>query len=116
MSVAQSTLRHAPRMPARDAPVLAAMMSLSAQNHLEMALTDPGKLWQNGMNETLQRQVRDECLSMKWFPNRSEAKAVISTWRQHYNEIRPHSRLDQRTPSEFARGLQSTKPEPIIQE
>ena len=116
MSVARSTLRYAPRMPARDAPVLAAMMSLSAQNQLEMALTDPGKPWQNGMNETLQRQVRDECLSMKWFPNRSEAKAVISTWRKHYNEIRPHSRLDQRTPSEFARGLQPTKPEPIIQE
>jgi len=31
MSVARSTLRYAPRMPVRDAPVLAAMVSLSAQ-------------------------------------------------------------------------------------
>ncbi len=31
MSVARSTLRYVPRMPARDAPVLAAMVSLSAQ-------------------------------------------------------------------------------------
>ena len=53
---------------------------------------------------------------MEWFRNRTEAKAVIGTWQQHYNEIRPHSRLGQRTPAEFARGLQSTKPEPFIQE
>jgi putative transposase len=31
MSVARSTLRYAPRMPLRDAPVLAAIVNLSAQ-------------------------------------------------------------------------------------
>jgi putative transposase len=92
------------------------LLRWAAQNQLEMALIDPGKPWQNGVNESFNGKFRDECLSMEWFRNRAEAKAVISTWRQHYNEIRPHSRLGQRTPGEFARELQSTKPEPIFQE
>ena len=55
----------------------------AAQNQLEMALIDPGKPWQNGVNESFNGKFRDECLSMEWFRNRTEAKAVISTWRQH---------------------------------
>jgi len=93
-----------------------ALLRWAAQNQLEMALIDPGKPWQNGVNESFNGKFRDECLSMEWFRNRTEAKAVIGTWRQHYNEIRPHSRLGQQTPGEFARKLQLTKPEPIFQE
>ena len=44
---------------------------------------------------------RDECLSLKWFRNRTEAKVVIEQWRRHYNEVRPHSSLAYRTPNEF---------------
>lgn len=80
-----------------------ALLRWAAQNQLEMALIDPGKPWQNGVNESFNGKFRDECLSMEWFHNRAEAKAVIGTRRQHYNEIRPHSRLGQRTPGEFAR-------------
>lgn len=29
-------------------------------------------------------KFRDECLSMEWFRNRIEAKAVIDQWRRHY--------------------------------
>ena len=92
-----------------------ALLRWAAQNQLEMVLIDPSKPWQNGVNESFNGKFRDECLSMEWFRNRTEARAVINTWRQHYNEIRPHSRLGQRTPGEFARELQSTKPEPILQ-
>ena len=49
----------------------------------------------------LQRQFRDECLSMEWFRSRREAKVVIEVWRRHYNAVRPHSSLDYRTPIEF---------------
>ncbi len=94
-----------------------ALLRWAAQNQLEMALIDPGKPWQNGVNESFNGKFRDECLSMEWFRNRAEAKAVIGTWRQHYNEIRPHSRLGQRTPGEFARELQlANQPEPISQD
>ena len=43
-----------------------------------------------------------ECLSLEWFRSRAEAKAVIETWRQHYNEVRPHSSLGYLTPAAFA--------------
>ena len=32
----------------------------------------------------------------------TEAKQLIETWRQEYNESRPHRSLGERTPSEFA--------------
>ena len=48
-----------------------------------------------------------ECLSLEWFRSRSEAKVVIESWRQHYNEVRPHSSLGYLTPAEFAARLRS---------
>lgn len=56
-------------------------------------------------------------LSMEWFRNRTEAKVVIEQWRQHYNEIRPHSSLGNQTPATFKKQcLSTTKPGAIFQE
>jgi putative transposase len=94
-----------------------ALLRWAAQNQLETALIDPGKPWQNGVNESFNGKFRDECLSMEWFRNRAEATAVISSWRQHYNEVRPHSRLGNKTPGEFARQQQSlNQPGAVLQE
>ena len=68
---------------------------------IETALIDPGKPWQNGMDESFTGRFRDECLSLEWFRSRREAKVIIETWRRHYNEVRPHSSLDYLTPHEF---------------
>ncbi len=38
------------------------------------ALIDPGKPWQNGVNESFNGKFRDECLSLEWFRSRAEAK------------------------------------------
>lgn len=72
---------------------------------LELALTDPGKPWQNGTNESFNGKFRDECLSAEWFRNRLEAKIVIEDWRNQYNTFRPHSSLDYQTPHEFKKSL-----------
>jgi hypothetical protein len=40
------------------------------------------------------------------FRTRPEAMAVIESWRQHYNDVRPHSSFGQRTPMEFKRSMQ----------
>ena len=81
------------------------------------ALIDPGKPWQNGTTESFNGKFRDECLSMEWFRNRVEAKAVIDQWRQHYNHIRPHSSLGNQTPMAFKKlCLSTTKPEAVFQE
>jgi len=37
--------------------------------------------------------LRDELLEREAFDTLLEAKVLIERWRQHYNEIRPHSAL-----------------------
>ncbi len=80
-----------------------AILGWLAEAKIETALIDPGKPWQNGDNESFNGKFRDECLSMEWFRSRTEALVLIEIWRRHYNEVRPHSSLDYRTPHEFRR-------------
>jgi putative transposase len=68
---------------------------------IETAHIAPGKPWQNGTNESFNARLRDECLNMEWFRSRREAAAIVETWRQHYNAVRPHSSLGYLTPNEF---------------
>jgi putative transposase len=53
------------------------------------ALSDPGKPWQNGTDESFNGRFRDECLNLEWFRSRREARVIIETWRRHYNQVRP---------------------------
>ena len=82
--------------------------------HIETALIEPGKPWQNGLGESFNGKFRDEYLSMEWFRNRTDAKIVIEAWRRHYNEIRPHSSLDNLTPAEFRKQISTTRSEETI--
>jgi putative transposase len=68
---------------------------------IETAFIDPGKPWQNGTDESFNGKLRDQHLSLQWFRNRADAKVSIEQWRQHYNEVRPHSSLGYLTPMEF---------------
>jgi putative transposase len=70
---------------------------------IETAFIDPGKPWQNGTNESFNSKFRDECLSLEWFRNRTEAAVAIAAFRRHYNDVRPHQSLDDLTPTEFRR-------------
>ena len=67
---------------------------------IQTAYIEPGKPWQNGLNESFNSRFRDECLNTEWFYNRREAKAVIADFRDQYNRDRPHSSLDYQTPTE----------------
>ena len=67
---------------------------------IETVQIEPGKPWQNGLNESFNGKFRDECLGMEWFPNRREA-VVIDAYRKQYNDVRPHSSLGYRTPNEY---------------
>jgi hypothetical protein len=44
---------------------------------MDMALSDPGKPWQNGADESFNGKFRDECLSLEWFSSRPQAKVMI---------------------------------------
>lgn len=78
-----------------------AILRWLSSSNIDTALIDPGKPWQNATNESFNDKFRDECLSLEWFRSRAEAKVLIETWRQHYNEVRPHSSLGYLTPREF---------------
>ena len=54
------------------------------------------------MAESFNGKFREECLDAHWFTTLDDARKVIETWRTDYNDVRPHSSLDDRTPSEFA--------------
>ena len=80
-----------------------ALLKWAARESLDLALIEPGKPWQNGLNESFNGKFRDECLSMEWFRCRAEARVVIEEWRRHYNSVRPHSSLNNMTPEHFCR-------------
>ena len=63
----------------------------------------PGKPIENAYVESFNGKFRDECLNEHWFLNLADAKAVIEDWRVDYNQVRPHSALQQATPEQFAR-------------
>ncbi|WP_186181806.1 IS3 family transposase [Burkholderia gladioli] len=86
-----------------------AILKWAAQNGMDMVLSDPGKPWQNGADESFNGKFRDECLSLEWFRTRTEATVVIEQWRRHYNAIRPHSSLAYLAPNECKQRYCSTE-------
>jgi len=71
------------------------------QNGAKIDFSRPGKPTGNAFVESFNGTLRDECLIVHWFETLAEAKQLIESWRQEYNESRPHRALDDRTPSEF---------------
>jgi putative transposase len=80
-----------------------AVLGWLERNKIDTAFIAPGKPWQNGLNESFNGKVRDECLNLEWFRSRAEAKVLIEAYRRHYNDVRPHSSLDYSTPTAFYR-------------
>lgn len=94
-----------------------AILRWAKSENVDLALSDPGKPWQSGVAESFNGKFRDECLSLERFRNRTEAKIVIEQWRWHYNEVRPHSSLGCRPPTEFVRqGCSNVKQRALVQE
>ena len=91
-----------------------AILSWVTEAKIDTAYIDPGKLWQNGSNESFNGKFRDECLGMQWFKNRIDANILIEEFRRQFNEIRPHSSLGQLTPVEFKQRLLTTDPDRAI--
>ena len=75
------------------------------EQKIQLVHIEPGRPMQNGRVESFQGKFRDECLNVSWFGNLFEARVKVETWRQQYNQERPHSSLGYRTPEAFAAGL-----------
>jgi len=70
-------------------------------NGVTLHFIQPGKPVQNAHVESFNGRFRDECLSQAHFPTLARARVEIELWRIDYNDVRPHSALDYRTPAAF---------------
>ena len=80
-----------------------ALAAWSEERRVRLEFIQPGKPSQNAYAESFNGRLRDECLNANWFTSLSDARRKIETWRQDYNQQRPHSSLDYLPPAEFAR-------------
>jgi putative transposase len=83
------------------------------ENGISTAYIEPGKPWQNPFAESFNSRFRDESLNAELFLSLFEAKIVIEDWRREYNEFRPHSSLDYKTPAEIGACNRKTMPLPM---
>lgn len=72
------------------------------EHGVKLSFSRPGKPTDNPFVESFNGSFRDECLNVNWFLSIEDAKEKIEAWRQDYNVFRPHSSLDNMTPSRFA--------------
>ena len=70
---------------------------------------EPGSPWQNGVCESFNSKLRDECLNMEAFSSRTDARVIIEAWRRDYNTMRPHSTLGYLTPREFRAAVETAQ-------
>ena len=73
------------------------------QSGVTLDFSRPGKPTDNAYIESFNGSFRDECLNVNWFLSIDDAREKIEAWRKEYNEFRPHSSLEGRTPEEFTR-------------
>jgi putative transposase len=66
----------------------------------------PGRPSENGFVESFNGRLRDECLNVSRFRTLLEAQAVINSWCNDYNNVRPHSSLRDRVPDEIWKSFQ----------
>ena len=67
---------------------------------------DPGKPQQNGFIESFNARLRDECLNEEVFQTLAEARSTLGRWRYDYNNVRPHSALNNQPPATARRSLE----------
>ena len=67
---------------------------------IRISMDGKGRWMDNVFIERLWRSLKYECVYLSEFATGSEARSGISWWMDFYNERRPHSVLDDRTPQE----------------
>jgi putative transposase len=78
------------------------------EHGVALEFIQPGKPIQNPFVESYNGRMRDELLNLHWWRSVAEARDAVQTFREDFNEVRPHSALDNQTPSEFARRYAAT--------
>ena len=80
-----------------------AMDTWAWQAGIQLVFITPGRPVENGFIESFNGRLRDECLNTTLFFSLADVRQQLQRWQRDYNQFRPHSSLDDRTPDEFAR-------------
>lgn len=75
------------------------------------AYIEPGKPWQNGLNESFNGRLRDECLNMELFYGLSDSGWSIGQYRRYFNTERLHGGIGDVPPLEFKHQWLNENPE-----
>lgn len=70
------------------------------QHNIKISMDGKGRWVDNVFIERLWRSLKYECVYLHDFENAYEARKLIGDWINYYNNIRPHSVFDGRTPNE----------------
>jgi len=73
-----------------------------AGERVGLSFIPPGEPWRNGYVESFNSRVRDECLNINIFWSLTQARVVITDWKDDYNHHRRHSSLGYQAPADYA--------------
>ena len=72
-------------------------------NNVILDFSRPGKPTDNAYCEAFNSRFRLECLNQHWFLDIEDARDKIETWRQDYNNVRPHGAIGNLVPMDLVR-------------
>jgi putative transposase len=81
-----------------------AMDRWAYRNGVQLDFTRPRKPTDNAHIEAFNGRLRQECLSQHWFLSLEDVQRTLDSWRDDYNNRRPHGALNNQTPREYRWG------------
>jgi|SRR6516165_2578928 putative transposase len=78
------------------------VLRFSQGRQIEWHYIAPSKPTQNAFIESFNIRLRDELLNETLFASLARVRAMLATWKNDYNNARPHSALGNFTPTEYA--------------
>jgi len=80
------------------------------QKDVILDFSRPGKPTDNAFIESFNGKFRQECLNAHWFMSLDDARSKIETWREDYNNVRPHSAIGNNAPISLMNGSLAASP------
>ncbi len=77
------------------------LLAWAARRGIELVWIEPGEPIQNARVESLNARLRDECQNQHHFLSLDDARDLIESGRQDYNQLRPHTSLGGKLPERF---------------
>jgi putative transposase len=80
-----------------------AILRWSQESLVEWHYIAPGKPTQNAFVESFNGRLRDELLNETLFASLAHARSALTTWKDDYNTVRPHSGIGNLPPADYAK-------------